>query len=42
MHAAAGAINWSWQNNESFRSRHPGGLHFTFADGSVRCVREGY
>ena len=40
MHAAAGNINWSWQNNESFRSNHPGGLHFAFADGSVRFVRE--
>ena len=40
MHASAGNILWSWENNESFRSRHPGGLHFAFADGSVRFIRE--
>ena len=40
MHAGAGPILWSWENNESFRSRHPGGLHFAFADGSVRFIRE--
>jgi prepilin-type N-terminal cleavage/methylation domain-containing protein/prepilin-type processing-associated H-X9-DG protein len=27
-----------WQNTWSFRSRHPGGLNFTLADGSVRFV----
>jgi prepilin-type processing-associated H-X9-DG protein len=39
IHAAPGNINWSWQNNESFRSRHPGGLLFAFADGSVSLCR---
>lgn len=28
-----------WQNNESFRSRHPNGLQFAHADGSVRYFR---
>ncbi len=27
-----------WQNNESFRSRHTGGLHFAHADASVHFV----
>lgn len=31
---------WNWQNNESFRSRHPQGLQFAHADGSVTFVRE--
>ncbi|MCI0381157.1 MAG: DUF1559 domain-containing protein [Gemmataceae bacterium] len=31
---------WNWQNNESFRSLHPGGLHFAFADGSVRFISD--
>jgi Protein of unknown function (DUF1559) len=30
----------NWQNNESFRSAHPGGLHFAFADTSVHFVHD--
>jgi prepilin-type N-terminal cleavage/methylation domain-containing protein len=29
---------WNWQNNESFRSKHAGGLHFAYADGSVHFI----
>jgi prepilin-type processing-associated H-X9-DG protein len=29
-----------WQNTESFRSRHPGGLQFAFADASVHFVAD--
>lgn len=29
-----------WENVYSFRSRHPGGLQFAFADGSVRFIQE--
>src|SRR5262249_23672263 len=31
---------WDWGNSYSFRSRHPGGLQFALADGSVRFVRD--
>jgi prepilin-type N-terminal cleavage/methylation domain-containing protein/prepilin-type processing-associated H-X9-DG protein len=32
--------NSAWANTFSFRSRHPGGLHFALADGSVRFIPE--
>jgi prepilin-type N-terminal cleavage/methylation domain-containing protein/prepilin-type processing-associated H-X9-DG protein len=38
--SVASDVYWSWENNESFRSRHPGGLQFALADGSVRFVTE--
>lgn len=30
----------NWENNESFRSNHWGGLHFAFADGSVQFIND--
>jgi prepilin-type processing-associated H-X9-DG protein len=32
---------YDWYNNHSFRSRHPGGLQFALADGSVRFIPNG-
>jgi prepilin-type processing-associated H-X9-DG protein len=32
--------NVNWQERYSFRSRHPGGLQFAMADGTVRFVKE--
>jgi prepilin-type processing-associated H-X9-DG protein len=29
-----------WPNNNAFQSRHPGGLSFCMADGSVRWVND--
>lgn len=34
------APTWNWENTYSFRSRHPGGLQFALADGSVRFIRD--
>jgi prepilin-type N-terminal cleavage/methylation domain-containing protein/prepilin-type processing-associated H-X9-DG protein len=31
---------WDWGNVYSFRSRHPGGLQFAFADGSARFISD--
>ena len=37
---AGGDIYTGWPDLYSFRSRHPGGLQFGFADGSVRFIRD--
>jgi prepilin-type N-terminal cleavage/methylation domain-containing protein/prepilin-type processing-associated H-X9-DG protein len=31
---------WDWPNVYSFRSRHPGGLQFAFADGTVHFIQQ--
>jgi len=32
--------SWSWPTRYSFRSRHPGGLQFAYADGSVHFISD--
>ncbi|MGE3809759.1 MAG: DUF1559 domain-containing protein, partial [Gemmataceae bacterium] len=36
----ANGENGAWNNTFSFRSRHPGGLQFANADGSVRFIAQ--
>ena len=36
----ANGENGAWTNTFSFRSRHPNGLQFAYADGSVHYIRE--
>jgi prepilin-type processing-associated H-X9-DG protein len=31
----------NWQNTSGFRSRHPGGVQFAYADGSVHFISDG-
>ncbi len=31
---------WNWPERYSFRSRHPGGLQFAYADGSVHFIKD--
>ena len=31
---------WDWEDTYGFASRHRGGLHFAFADGSIRFIRD--
>jgi prepilin-type processing-associated H-X9-DG protein len=38
--AAVVSANSAWANTFGFRSRHPGGLQFAYADGSVHFIRE--
>ncbi len=39
--AAAVMANAAWANTYGFRSRHPGGLQFAYADGSVHFISQG-
>ena len=36
----SGESRYWWPNMQSFRSLHPGGLHFAFADGAVRFLHD--
>jgi prepilin-type N-terminal cleavage/methylation domain-containing protein/prepilin-type processing-associated H-X9-DG protein len=38
--AAAVAANAAWENTFGFRSRHPGGLQFAYADASVHFISQ--
>jgi prepilin-type processing-associated H-X9-DG protein len=38
--AAAVSADAAWANTFGFRSRHPGGLQFAYADGSVHFIQE--
>jgi prepilin-type N-terminal cleavage/methylation domain-containing protein len=39
-HILGPSDNGNWPDRYSFRSRHPGGLQFALADGSIRFIRD--